>query len=92
MSSPLDGRIRVIAEQVLAAASGAGAEQTGEVSVQQQISDLHEHLHEAMTKIGKLEYRIEFLEQGAQVLEPVTTGHVQEPAKPRRTGRKPAAE
>lgn len=62
MSSPLDGRIRVIAEQVLASAAGAVVVADGEVSLQQQITDLHEHLHVAATTIARLEQRIEALE------------------------------
>lgn len=62
MSSPLDGRIRVIAEQVLASASGAVVVADGEVSLQQQISDLHEHLHVAATTIARLEERVAALE------------------------------
>ncbi len=81
MSSPLDGRIRSIAREEAAAllgipggvqaaaSSGPTAEQ-----LQEQITDLHEHLHLAATTIGKLEQRVEALEKaGAQPSQERTT-------------------
>jgi len=84
MSSPLDGRIRSIAREeatallgvpdgVQAAASVPTAEQ-----LQEQLTDLHEHLHLAATNIARLEERVEVLEQAGKQTDQV----------PRRTPRK----
>lgn len=89
MSSPLEGRIRNIVRDELASTGQppvAGSVEEG--SLEQQVRDLHEHLHEAMTKISKLEYRLEFIEQGAQVLERVDVAAKE--SAPRRTRRKSA--
>lgn len=64
MTSPLDGRIRLAAEQAVASAMGGGVPQDG-VSLQQQITDLHEHLHLAVTTMKRLEERIDTLEAAA---------------------------
>lgn len=72
MSSPLDGRIRAIARAeasallgvpggVQAAASTPTAEQ-----LQEQLTDLHEHLHLAATNITRLEERVEALEKSGK--------------------------
>jgi hypothetical protein len=76
MSSPLDGRIRKLAREEatqalldsikspsteMAAAGGT----VQAVDVQQQITDLHEHLHVAATTIARLEKRIDALEAAA---------------------------
>lgn len=69
MSSPLEGRIRALArEEAAEALRGAGAPTTIEPSVrglQEQINDLHNHLHQATTVIGRLEARIDALEKAA---------------------------
>lgn len=86
MSSPLDGRIRALArEEAAEAVRGVGVLNTTTLdtqNLQQQITDLHEHLHHAATTISRLESRVDALEkaaaQGAQ--EPRTTA--------RRTARK----
>lgn len=72
MSSPLDGRIRAIAREEAAALLGvpggvqtvAGSAPTPE-QMQQQITDLHEHLHHAATTIARMEGRISALEKTA---------------------------
>lgn len=85
MSSPLDGRIRALAraeaEQVV---NGAGAPATTALdtqSLQQQITDLHEHLHMTATTINRLEARIDALEKQAGQVD-------QEQPLARRTRRK----
>jgi cell division septum initiation protein DivIVA len=91
MSSPLDGRIRKLAREEVTALldsikspsaemAGVGKPvQAGEL--QQQITDLHEHLHHAATTIKRLEDRIDVLEKAA--------GHAdQEQSPARRTRRK----
>lgn len=70
MSSPLDSRMRAIArvevEALLGVPNGvpaaAGSAPTPE-QMQQQITDLHEHLHHAATAITKLEQRVDALEK-----------------------------
>lgn len=90
MSSPLDGRIRSIAQEAAAeAVRGVGVLNTTELDVhglQQQITDLHEHLHHAATAIKRLEDRIDVLEK--------TAGRADQQPRPtaRRTGRKDAGE
>ncbi|MDX3714447.1 hypothetical protein PV733_37080 [Streptomyces europaeiscabiei] len=66
MSSPLDGRIRAIAREEAASVLGTPADgaQGGE-ELQQQITDLHEHLHHAATTIKRLEGRLDALEEAA---------------------------
>lgn len=77
MSSPLDGRIRAIAREEAAALVGApseaqaaaGSEPTA-AQLQQQIKDLHEHLHHAATTIKHLEDRVDTLEKTAAAPAP----------------------
>lgn len=67
MSSPLDGRIRALArEEAERAVRGVGVLNTTELDtqgLQQQITDLHEHLHMAATAIKRLEARVDVLEK-----------------------------
>lgn len=69
MSSPLDGRIRVLAREEAAQAvrevGVLNATAIDTQGVQQQITDLHEHLHHAATVISRLEDRISVLEKAA---------------------------
>jgi uncharacterized protein YecA (UPF0149 family) len=70
MSSPLDSRMRAIAREEAGALLGvpggaqalAGSAPTPE-QMQQQITDLHEHLHHTATAIAKLEERVDSLEK-----------------------------
>jgi hypothetical protein len=67
MSSPLDNRIRTIARDEAAAllgAPGAGAAPAPD-QMQQQITDLHEHLHHAAATISRLSDRLDALEKAA---------------------------
>ena len=72
MSSPLDSRMRAIAREEAGALLGvpggvqaaAGSEPTAS-QMQQQITDLHEHLHQAATTISRLETRLGALEKAA---------------------------
>lgn len=90
MSSPLDGRIRSIArEEAAEAVRGVGVLNTTSLDtqgLQQQITDLHEHLHHAATAIKRLEDRIDVLEK--------TAGQTDQQQRPvgRRTARKDASE
>jgi len=87
MSSPLDGRIRSIAREEAAAVAGHTADGTSDFGgLQQQITDLHEHLHMAATTIARLEGRVDALEKAA-----APTSQEQRPAA-RRTARKDASE
>lgn len=70
MSSPLDGRIRSIAREEASALLGVpgGVQEAADSAptaeqMQQQITDLHEHLHQAATTISRLEQRIDALEK-----------------------------
>lgn len=69
MSSPLDGRIRSIArEEAQQAVRSIGVLDTTALDtqgLQQQITDLHEHLHHAATTISRLEGRLDVLEKAA---------------------------
>jgi len=72
MSSPLDSRMRAIAREEAAALLGTpdGARADGTSTpaaeqMQQQITDLHEHLHHAATTISKLSARLDALEKAA---------------------------
>lgn len=69
MSSPLDGRIRSIAREEAAALlgvpGGASAATPSPEQMQQQLTDLHEHLHHAATTISRLEARVGALEGAA---------------------------
>jgi hypothetical protein len=68
VSSPLDGRIRVLArEEAAEAIRGIGATTAPDTQgLQQQITDLHEHLHHAATLISRLEARVDALEAAAK--------------------------
>ena len=64
MSSPLDGRIRSLAREEAAALLNSPADSMpGREDLQQQITDLHEHLHHAATTIKRLEGRLDVLEK-----------------------------
>ena len=67
MSSPLDGRIRKMAREEAAQAlldAGQPSDPAhGTAELQQQITDLHEHLHVATTMIKRLEDRVDLLEK-----------------------------
>jgi hypothetical protein len=83
--SALDGRIRMLArEEADKAVKGVGVLNTTALDtqgLQQQITDLHEHLHHAATAIKRLEDRI-------HALEKVSGPTDQEQAPARRTRRK----
>jgi hypothetical protein len=76
MSSPLDGRIRSIAREEATALLGVpgGVQATASVpsaeQMQQQLTDLHEHLHHTATTISRLEERIAALEGAGQTTSP----------------------
>ena len=77
MSSPLDGRIRKLArEEAQEVARGTGGDSAAPdvQALQQQITDLHEHLHHAATTISRLEARIDVLEK--------VTGQTDQEARP----------
>lgn len=65
--SALDGRIRMLArEEAEKAVKGVGVLNTKSPDtqgLQQQITDLHEHLHHAATTIKRLEDRVDKLEK-----------------------------
>jgi len=66
MSSPLDGRIRKLAREEAQALLGVGQPNhpaPDTAGLQQQITDLHEHLHHAATAIKRLEDRVDALEK-----------------------------
>lgn len=91
--SALDGRIRHLAREEAAALLGvpsgvpAAADSTStDEQMQQQITDLHEHLHHAATTIKRLEARVDVLEKAAGQPDPQ-----QRPAG-RRTARKGVGE
>ena len=91
MSSPLDGRIRKLArEEAAEAVRSVGVPPLNTTpldtqGLQQQITDLHEHLHHAATTIKRLEDRIDVLEKTATQPDP------QRPTG-RRTARKDSGE
>ena len=73
MSSPLDSRMRAIAREEAGALLGVpGGVQTAAESaptaeqMQEQLTDLHEHLHLAATNLSKLEERVDALEKAAR--------------------------
>lgn len=78
MSSPLDGRIRKLArteaEDVVRSVSVLTTTAVDEQGLQQQITDLHEHLHHTATTIGGLAARIDALEKA--------TGQTDQEARP----------
>lgn len=69
MSSPLDSRMRAIArtevEALLGVPGGVQAAESAPTAaqLQEQITDLHEHLHQAATTIKRLDDRIDALEK-----------------------------
>jgi hypothetical protein len=67
MSSPLDNRIRTIAREEASALVGApdGIATPTPEQMQQQITDLHEHLHHAAATISGLSARLDVLEKVA---------------------------
>lgn len=74
--SALDGRIRKVAREEAQALLGVG--QPNEPShdtagLQQQITDLHEHLHHAATMIKRLEDRVDLLEKTPSASEQAKT-------------------
>jgi hypothetical protein len=76
MSSPLDGRIRKLAREEAANAlvTPATAPDSDRVAeLQQQITDLHEHLHHAATTIKRLEDRVDLLEKAPSAGEQAKT-------------------
>jgi hypothetical protein len=102
MSSPLDGRIRKLAREeatqaLLESIKSPSAEMAAAggtvqaVDVQQQITDLHEHLHVAATTIARLDKRIAALEAAAGPANADTpVGAAAEAPRPR--GRRKATE
>lgn len=68
MSSPLDSRIRHLAREEATALLGVGqpTAANGEADLQQQITDLHEHLHHAATTIARLDKRLDALEAATE--------------------------
>lgn len=76
MSTPLDGRIRSIAREEAQQAVGSvdvlDVTALDTQGLQQQITDLHEHLHMAVTSVKRLEERVATLESAAQTEEPTT--------------------
>lgn len=86
MSSPLDGRIRAIAREEAASLTGHATDGAPSLDhLQQQITDLHEHLHHAATTIKRLEGRVDVLEKAAAQPD-------QQRPVGRRTARKDAGE
>lgn len=75
--SALDGRIRALAREEAAALLGvpsstksdAGSKPTA-TQLQEQIKDLHEHLHHAATTIKHMEERLDALEKTATAPAP----------------------
>lgn len=73
MSSPLDSRMRNIAREEASALLGVpgGVQAAGDSAptpeqLQEQITDLHEHLHLAATNITRLEERVAELEKAGK--------------------------
>lgn len=85
MSSAQDGKIRKLAREEAAALLGGQTTDGAPSDLQQQITDLHEHLHHAATTIKRLEDRV-------AVLEKATGQTDQEKPATRRTARKEPAE
>lgn len=82
--SALDGRIRKLAREEAALALSGQTTDGPPSDLQQQITDLHEHLHHATTTIKRLEDRVDALEK--------TTGQTDQEQRPtaRRAARKTA--
>lgn len=87
MSSPLEHRIRKLArteaEDVVGSVGVLTTTALDVQGLQQQITDLHEHLHHAVTTISRLDARLDALEKA--------TGQTDQEARPaarraRRTG------
>lgn len=78
MSSPLDGRIRKMAreeaEDVVRSVSVPTTTAVDVQGLQRQITDLHEHLHHAVTTISRLDARLDALEKA--------TGQTDQEARP----------
>lgn len=78
----LDARMERIAREEVARTLGEGPDPDKgaptRTQLQQQITDLHEHLHQAATTISRLEARVD-------VLEKATAGGQGEAPLPRRT-------
>jgi hypothetical protein len=62
VSSPLDGRIRVIARDELESLMGGAS---SDESLQEQVRGLHEEVHMAVTLVKRLAERVEALESAA---------------------------
>lgn len=89
MSSPLDSRIRHLAREEATALLGVGqpSAASGTADLQQQITDLHEHLHQAATTIARLDKRIDALEAAARSTSAEASGD-----SPRPRARRKASE
>lgn len=94
MSSPLDSRIRHLAREEATALLGVGQPiaASGTADLQQQITDLHEHLHHAATTIARLDKRVDALEAAAAgpINADTPVGATAEAPRPR--GRRKATE
>lgn len=79
----LDERMKLIARgEVGRALAGTELEEVKESGggLAEQVSDLHEHLHRALTQIGKLTLRVEMLEKAAA--QPTVAGDSPAEAEP----------
>lgn len=85
MSSAQDGKIRKIAREEAALALSGQTTDGPPSDLQQQITDLHEHLHQAATVIKRVEDRVAVLEKAATQPDP-------QRSVGRRTARKDPAE
>lgn len=65
MTSPLEARIRKAAREEAELALNSQTADGAPGDLQQQITDLHEHLHQAATVIKRLEDRVDVLEKTA---------------------------
>lgn len=93
----LDAHIRVIArEEAERALSGMGVLNTTSLDaqgLQQQITDLHEHLHHAATTISRLDARLDALEkQAGQAVQEAIAEPEPGPGSVRRARRKTVGE
>lgn len=95
MSSALDGRIRKLArEEATQALLGVGQPNhpaPDTAGLQQQITDLHEHLHHAATTIARLDKRVDALEAAAGMI-PVEAPAGAPAESPRPRGRRKTTE